>query len=530
MPLKTLSVYFLRLAWRWSGPGWLAGIMLWFPAFAGEIADGNGVKLVPTSAGGQWAQGENTDEVELVPTDAELGPAGVEGREAEGWNGGLLYDDFRLTLAPGHRTEIAGPLFFREESEGTRVWGVPPLFSRTTNPELELEEYDVIYPLLTYDRYGGQYRWQFMQLFNLAGGETQTETNRDRFTIFPIYFQQRSSDPEENYTALFPLYGTLKHRFNRDEIQFAAFPVYAKTRRREVVTRNYLFPVFHWRTGESLRGWQVWPLAAHETKGVTTRTNGFGDITTIGGHERWNFLWPIFSDQRNYLGTANAEWQQALLPAYYLHRSPQRDQTTVLWPFFSRIEDRGKRYLEWQAPWPFIVVANGEGKKARRFWPLFGYARGSNLVTRAYLWPVYRYSHLRSAPLDRERTRILYFLYNDVSEKNLETGRTRERQALWPLYTTRRDWDGSTRLQVLALLEPILSNNKSIERNYSPLWSLWRSERNAETGDSSQSLLWNLYRRERTGATKRTSLLFGLYQHRSGPEGRKLRLFFIPLN
>src|SRR5687768_10452208 len=40
-------------------------------------------------------------------------------------NVGLLYDTFDLTLAPGHRMEAAGPLFYREEKEATRLWAVP---------------------------------------------------------------------------------------------------------------------------------------------------------------------------------------------------------------------------------------------------------------------------------------------------------------------------------------------------------------------------------------------------------------------
>ena len=41
-----------------------------------------------------------------------------------------------------------------------------------------------------------------------------------RFTIYPLYFQQRSPDPDENYTALLPFYGHLQHRLFRDKIFF----------------------------------------------------------------------------------------------------------------------------------------------------------------------------------------------------------------------------------------------------------------------------------------------------------------------
>jgi len=58
---------------------------------------------------------------------------------------------------------------------------------------------------------------------------------------------------------------------------------------------------------------------------------------------------------------------------------------------------------------------------------------------------------------------------------------------------------------------------------------IWRDEKNATTGASSQSLLWNLYRNERTPEAKKCSLLFGLFQYQKGPEGKRVRLFYVPL-
>ena len=160
--------------------------------------------------------------------------------------------------------------------------------------------------------------------------------------------------------------------------------------------------------------------------------------------------------------------------------------------------------------------------------PFFSRGHNAYLENISYLWPIYKYSHLLSAPLDRTRTRICFFLYSDTKERNTETGAARQRVDCWPLYTWRRDFNGNTRFQVLALLEPYLPNNKSTDRDYSPLWSFWRSERNARTGAASQSLLWNLYRRETTPDCRKSSVLFGLYQERRDAQGKRTRWFFQP--
>jgi len=241
-------------------------------------------------------------------------------------------------------------------------------------------------------------------------------------------------------------------------------------------------------------------------------------------------LWPIYFNHTMGIGSDNVEKHRAVLPLFSSLRSPKRDSWTAPWPLgLTHTTDRGLNYEEWGAPWPLIVFARGEGKHLSRVWPLFSYGYTTNITKKWYAWPIYMYRRLHSEPLDRERTRILFFLYSDISEKNTDLGIARTRRDLWPLFTHRRDLDGKTRLQIFAPLEPILPNNKSIERNYSPLWSLWRAEHNPSSGASSQSLLWNLYRSDTKPDVKKLSLLFGLFQYQSTAEATQWRLFYIPV-
>ena len=136
---------------------------------------------------------------------------------------------------------------------------------------------------------------------------------------------------------------------------------------------------------------------------------------------------------------------------------------------------------------------------------------------------------MNSPSLERDRTRILFFLYSVVNERNLESHAALKRVDFWPFFTFRRDFDGRQRLQALSVMEPFFPSNKSIERDYSQLWALWRAEKNPKTGAASQSLLWNLYRRDTAPQSKKISLLFGLFQYQSSAAGRNWRLFYVPL-
>lgn len=443
---------------------------------------------------------------------------------------GPLAHSFSLTLDPGTtREEALGPLLSYESSEFSSQWALHPLLSYRKTYSPEIREFDLLYPLFTYDRFGGEYRFQLFQLLSYSGGKHQPDTPVDRVTVFPFYFQQRSPDPDKNYTALVPFYGTIKNRLMRDEIHFVLFPLYAKTRKADVTTYNYLYPVFHWREGNGLKGWQVWPLAGYQTKEITHITNRFDEVEMVPGHRKMFALWPFFNDQHTRLGTDNPEHAQAFLPFYYVRRSPKRDSTTLLFPFINFLDDREHKYKEWGAPWPFVVFGDGPNKQIDRVWPLYGQTHQGTTTSKFLLWPLYRYSHLSAQNIERERTRILLFLFSDVTEKAKPSGGESRRIDLWPLFTTRKDREGNERLQLLAPLEPILPNHKSIERNYSPVWSVWRSEKNAKTGEASQSFFWNLYRSERSPTLRKYSLLFGLIQYESRSDRARWRLFYIPL-
>ena len=409
------------------------------------------------------------------------------------------------------------------------MWAVPPLFLHDSDPDVERNEYNFLYPLLTYEKYGEEYRWQLIQLFSFSGGQQPDDSGIKHFTIFPFYFQQRSPDTNENYTAFFPFYGHLNGRLFRDRIFFIMFPIYGQTQKRDVVNDNYFYPFFNVNHGNGMHGWQFWPFAGAEHKVVTTSTNGFGEVETVGGYDKSFALWPFYLRQNNGIGTGNPEKFHASIPFYITSRSPMRDSTSVLWPFFTWIDDREKKYREWQDPWPFVIYARGEGKSTSRVFPLFSRSHNNEIENDSYLWPVYQYHRLHADPLDRIRKRILFYLYDDTVEKNTETGTEERRVDMLPFFTYHRDFNGNSRLQILALIEPVLPDNRGIERNWSPLWSLWRAEDNPKTGAGSRSLLWNLYHSDKTLDSKKISILFGLFQYQSVGETNKLRLFYIPV-
>ena len=70
----------------------------------------------------------------------------------DGFRAGPIFDQFALVLDSGQRTEAAGPFFYDQRKDSEKTWAVPPLLSYDTDPATESKEFDLLYPVLTYER------------------------------------------------------------------------------------------------------------------------------------------------------------------------------------------------------------------------------------------------------------------------------------------------------------------------------------------------------------------------------------------
>ncbi len=304
---------------------------------------------------------------------------------------------------------------------------------------------------MTYNRYGEQYRWQFFQVLSFAGGPTQRESARDRFTLFPLYFQQRSSDPSENYTAVFPFYGHLKHRLFRDEIFFVMFPLYSQTRKKDVVTDNYVWPFF--RSPPRRRPARLAVLAAGRER-TQRRHHPDQRLRRRQNHRRARQLLRALAAvlQRHEAGSAPPTSSGSRRPfpptACCVRRCgtrpPLSGRSSITWMTGRRNTANGMRRGR------SSCSRAAKARPPRASGPSTATRTTTTLESDFYLWPIYKYNRVHSAPLDSRRTRICFFLYSDLTEKNTETEAARRRVDFWPFFTHRRDFNGNSRLQVAA--------------------------------------------------------------------------------
>jgi hypothetical protein len=481
----------------WAAAGCLLLGLLAVPAAGEEVA---GAEPAPLNL---WpVYQDRVDAVDRAKVQEGLGPFVASQRALDGSS-----EDFALR-----------PFFHRQDERRP----------------LDRTEWELLYPLMTYSRTGQDWEFQFLQLINFRH-EGLPHEREQRADFFPFYLSG-TTETGQRYQGVLPVYGRVYDRLGQDEADWVMFPLYAHFVKQGVETQYFPWPLLSRTRGEKRSGFRVIPF--------------YGEDRQEGVSEMRFVLWPLFIQQRTGLNSDNPEETLSVLPFYIRQHSQTRDSTTVLWPFFNYTRDRERQYEQWDAPWPLVQIARGEGRTTNRFLPFFSVERrvlrhefllkemvSTNLIV---LFPLYSQSVDEVATGRTVRDRVLWWLYSDTRETG-QDGVTRRIDS-WPLFHYERDREGAVSFWTLALLEPFMPGNEKVEQSYSPLWSIYTYRRNA-AGDSAWSFLWNLLRQEDTrqgvtveilgpiltyreaGENAHLSLLGGLFQYEVRHGVRFVRLF-----
>jgi len=435
--------------------------------------------------------------------------------------------DYRADEAINYRSlHLLGPLFKFEVKEDETEFALRPLLYRATD-QTGLAQTEVLYPFAVKRSHPDAEFVDVLHLLNFDFGE-RTQGSANQFYLFPFLFY--GDHPEHGrYAAFFPFGGTLYDWFGRDRITFTLFPLYSRTVRGTTTTDNFLWPVFSRISGDEESGFAVWPI--------------YGQSRKAGVYRRQFCLWPIYFNEELALDSGDPVTRRAVLPFWFEQESRNYSQRSLLWPFFTWIQNRADEYEQWDAPWPLVRVTHGADRHGLRLLPVYADETVGARRKRWFLWPLYKIEDTESALIVSQRHRVLFFLYSDLAERKVDTGDEKRRVDLWPLFSYHRE-GGVSRLNALALLEPLFPGNQAIERSWSPLWSLYL-QRWDQQGNQIISVLWNLFWQERQGeklafelfplvdyrrdaAAQRLRLLKGLIDLRSEEHTRCLHLFYLP--
>lgn len=411
--------------------------------------------------------------------------------------------------------DVLGPFITSKKNDKTYEFGLRPLFYWTRNKEDNSDEFAFIYPFTIYRKNGSDWRFEsFFHLISYESDEKESGFRERQFTLFPIIFAKSAEDKKDSYFALFPVYGRLRNKFLKDEINFYLFPLFVETRKGETINYSFLWPIFGYYTGGGQKGFRFWPL--------------FGYRKKEGALDEKFALWPIYTSKERIFYGEKID-TLSIFPFYFSLDSPQVTQRTYLGPLFSHLVDRKRGIERWDTPWPFINFTRGK-KRDDRIFPFYANEINGKDEEGFILWPLYRYNTITLQDYRRERSTILFYLYSDTREKPIiQGGRSGRRIDVWPFFTYNRDREGNRSFHFLSLLEPFRPDKGGIEKNYAPFWRLYEWKKDKD-GRVVSSFLWNTFRAEAEKDAKKVYFLGGLFGYKSDSHKKTIKLFYFPIN
>jgi hypothetical protein len=422
-------------------------------------------------------------------------------------------------LAAGGMAAATGlpPFYSNIQTNEGSFFAVRPFYSHTTVEEGEIKDY--LWPVYSRKSFKDEETSRALIFWFTHRFDASEESPRQRRWLLPFYFQGRDAN-DENYFALFPLGGTIHDFLGRDRLSFVLFPIYGTGQINDVKTTNVLWPIVSSTRGGGVRRDRIFPL--------------YGKSELEGKYEKEFILWPFWTSAKYfYPGDSGNVW---ILFPLVGRAEMEKEQTLWLIPPFFRFT-RGEEQNRTFCPWPFIQKVNGKKQDKFYIWPLWGtkHYKESGNSTSFMLWPLFWSKKDEQAHVEKTYRMALPFFFSERSVLREENVPEEEQSVvsnywkIWPLMSWQREGETS-RFRLLDLWP--LKNSAPIERNWAPLWTLYK--RTSEQGTVRKDLLWFVWHSEHEVETpdketgdKEWSLLKGLLSYKKEAGKRQVRLLYF---
>ncbi|CAD7773463.1 MAG: hypothetical protein KCCBMMGE_00185 [Candidatus Methanoperedenaceae archaeon GB37] len=152
--------------------------------------------------------------------------------------------------------EAVGPFFSYQKGPEFKTFAFRPLFSYEKTPQGL--SWDILYPLIRYRRDNWGKRFQLLPLIN----QEERHQGESYKEYFPVFWGKTKTG--EKYGGIFPIYGKYKQRFDRDEIKFVLWPLYIASKKADLHTYHFLWPLFTYHQGEKRKAFKFFPVYGYD--------------------------------------------------------------------------------------------------------------------------------------------------------------------------------------------------------------------------------------------------------------------------
>jgi hypothetical protein len=318
-----------------------------------------------------------------------------------------------------------------------------------------------------------------------------------RLLIFPLVLWSQNADGRV-VRAFFPFGGVIERFLTYDEIVFAAFPVYMRTKQGDRESTHFLWPFFCWSKEREMISWRFWP---------------FYGVSRDEDHTRRFVLWPFFHWHENELREPpeRQESKVGLLPFYGITSRGSYRSHVFLWPFFGWASDPESGFKSYDGPWPLVRIqrpgTQTDVPYRTRVWPFYSYYQDDKLESTWIPWPLYN-QRVETYDDGMRRAQFVIPFYQNWIRTGEQGEELRTWTKLWPLYQEYTNADHAR--TALPALNP-LWHTPVIDDHYAWLYELYTREVN---GPRMRERVWgNVWRRDVDDGEERT-YLSGLWSRR----------------
>jgi hypothetical protein len=418
-----------------------------------------------------------------------------------------FYSEFSIAGGDRGVEALGGAVLTRFDGVSGRLdyWALRPFVSwRRTTPGSSFAW--VLPPLGSQRISPAEHVTQFLPLFRYASRPNDATPTWSLLALPGIYWARTRDD--RIVRAVFPFGGVMERFFSVDRIEFALFPLYARTQRHGRTTTHVLWPFFAWTSGAGGPSWRVWPLLTHDE--------------WDGRWSRWSCLWPVFQwrhdGQDKRADLQRRSWM--VFPLFMRSRRGPATSTSVLWPFFGYAQDSATGFWAWDGPWPLVVFQGGDPRRAvrKRVWPFFSYYAGDGLVSRHYLWPFVNVRD-ETYPDHTKHTTYVFPFWHAWNRKH-DNGLRAASRRLFPLFRHYDDEVTAEHLFAFPALNPFW-RLPFVDEHYAWLWEIYKEERQFDRLRERSML--GLWRREKDRDEDRRSLVGAWASRTYTQRGKRVR-------
>lgn len=360
---------------------------------------------------------------------------------------GPIYED--LKLSNGHIRQAVRPIWSYEKFEDRVAM-------------------DFLWPLSMSRLDGDYYRSNFL-LFFYHNMDLKNENSEYLFWAFPLWFQGTDRG-EQDYKALFPIWGEVRDTIGFDSISFQFFPIHMETQKNEIHSESWFWPIYSETKGPKVDKWRIWPFYGHNLEKDKAESSFI--------------LWPFWHEGKSLVSGKKGDWF-FFFPFYGEYEFEDSKKTTVLWPFFSWSTTEKEEAVH--APWPFYTERKTKDGKEEKFsaWPFYTRHTAPNKITKQYAWPIGTYSRIGDEKDFEERSWWLPFYWSSMlSTKGVIT---EDYTRIWPFYSKTVNGD-KTSIACFSLWPQ--RHMPVIERNWQTLWEPYRYYKDSTI--TSHDILWGM--------------------------------------